>query len=330
MPAIMTMLADHAAQQLLDFNQKLDINLLDNVVNCLYHGVGPQQRMAQEVLTHLKEHPDAWTRVDTILEFSQNMNTKYYALQILETVIKTRWKILPRNQCEGIKKYVVGLIIKTSSDASNVEKEKVYIGKLNMILVQILKQEWPKHWPTFISDIVGASRTSESLCQNNMVILKLLSEEVFDFSSGQMTQVKAKHLKDSMCNEFSQIFQLCQFVMENSQNAPLVHATLETLLRFLNWIPLGYIFETKLISTLVYKFLNVPMFRNVTLKCLTEIAGVSVSQYEEQFVTLFTLTMCQLKQMLPLNTNIRLAYANGKDDEQNFIQNLSLFPLYFP
>lgn len=62
--------------------------------------------------------------------------------------------------------------------------------------VQILKQEWPKHWPTFISDIVGASRTSESLCQNNMIILKLLSEEVFDFSSGQMTQVKAKHLKD--------------------------------------------------------------------------------------------------------------------------------------
>lgn len=32
-----------------------------------------------------------------------------------------------------------------------------------------------------------------------------------------------------------------------------------------------------------------------------------------------------LVQMLPLNTNIRLAYANGKDDEQNFIQNLSLF-----
>ena len=41
----------------------------------------------------------------------------------------------------------------------------------------------------------------------------LNSEEVFDFSSGQMTQAKAKHLKDSMCSEFSQIFTLCQFVM---------------------------------------------------------------------------------------------------------------------
>ena len=30
-----------------------------------------------------------------------------------------------------------------------------------------------------------------------MIILKLLSEEVFDFSSGQMTQTKAKHLKVS-------------------------------------------------------------------------------------------------------------------------------------
>ena len=28
-----------------------------------------------------------------------------------------------------------------------------------------------------------------------------------------MTQVKAKHLKDNMCNEFSQVFQLCSFVL---------------------------------------------------------------------------------------------------------------------
>ncbi|XP_071961945.1 exportin-1-like [Antedon mediterranea] len=313
------------ASRLLDFNQKLDIALLDDVVGRMYGGEGPEQRMAQEILTSLKEHPDAWTRVDTILEFASNQETKYYGLQILETVIKTRWKVLDRAQCEGIKKYTVGLIIKLSSDATNLEKEKVYLGKLNMILVQIVKQEWPKNWPTFISDIVGASKTNESLCQNNMIILKLLSEEVFDFSSGQMTQAKAKHLKDSMCNEFSQVFQLCQLVLDNSQNAPLVGSTLETLLKFLNWIPLGYIFETKQISTLIYKFLNVPMFRNTTLKCLTEIAGINVSQYDEQFVVLFTLTMTQLKQMLPLDTNIKEAYANGRDDEQNFIQNLALF-----
>lgn len=32
-------------------------------------------------------------------------NFQYYGLQILENVIKTRWKILPRNQCEGRKMF---------------------------------------------------------------------------------------------------------------------------------------------------------------------------------------------------------------------------------
>jgi exportin-1 len=69
----------------------------------------------------------------------------------------------------------------------------------------------------------------------------------------------------------------------------------------------------------------VPLFRNVTLKALTEIAGVNVTQYDEQFVKIFSLTVAQLKQMLPLTTSIREAYKLGRDDEQNFIQNLSLF-----
>jgi len=45
------------------------------------------------------------------------------------------------------------------------------------------------------------------------LFLLCCSEEVFDFSSGQMTQTKAKHLKDSMCSEFALIFELCLFVM---------------------------------------------------------------------------------------------------------------------
>jgi exportin-1 len=41
-----------------------------------------------------------------------------------------------------------------------------------------------------------------------MIILKLLSEEIFDYSADQMTQTKIKNLKNSMCGEFSDIFQL--------------------------------------------------------------------------------------------------------------------------
>lgn len=73
------------------------------------------------------------------------------------------------------------------------------------------------------------------------------------------------------------------------------------------------------------QFLNVPIFRNITLKCLTEIAGVSVTTYDDVFVMLFVNVMRQLEQILPLDTNIREAYAAGQDQEQNFIQNLAIF-----
>lgn len=162
------------ARSLLDFSGKLDINLLDAVIDCMYCGQGAQQQIAQQILTTFKEHPEAWTRVDAILEFSKNKETKYYALQILENLIKTRWKVLPDHQCENIKKFIVALIIKTSTNPINNEIDKVYLNKLNMILVQILKQDWPKKWPGFISDICGASKKSEPLCINNMTILKLL------------------------------------------------------------------------------------------------------------------------------------------------------------
>jgi exportin-1 len=116
---------------------------------------------------------------------------------------------------------------------------------------QILKQDWPQRWPTFIKEIVASSRSSLSLCENNMVILKLLSEEIFDFSAEQMTHTKITNLKNSLCEEFSDIFQLCLEVLEKAQKTSLIRATLETLLRFLNWIPLGFIFETSIIDQLL-------------------------------------------------------------------------------
>lgn len=78
------------------------------------------------MLTTFKEHPDAWTRVDTILEFSQNQQTKYYALQILENVIKTQWKVLPRQQCEGS-----GFIFDFWSDFSMLCQFPINMGIIN-------------------------------------------------------------------------------------------------------------------------------------------------------------------------------------------------------
>lgn len=39
--------------------------------------------------------------------------------------------------------------------------------------MQILKHEWPARWRSFIPDLVSAAKTSETICENCMAILKV-------------------------------------------------------------------------------------------------------------------------------------------------------------
>lgn len=57
--------------------------------------------------------------------------------QILESLIKFRWKILPREQCQAIKTYIVGLVIKLSQTDELLQREKLVLAKLNDVLVQV-------------------------------------------------------------------------------------------------------------------------------------------------------------------------------------------------
>lgn len=200
-----------------------------------------------------------------------------------------------------------------------------------MTLVNILKMEWPHNWPTFINEIISSCHSSIPICENNMAILRLLSEEVFDYSQDQMTSTKTKELKQTMAEEFTAIYQLCSEILTTASQATLIKATLETLLRFLNWIPLGFIFETppsgmSLIETLRSRFLEVPEFRNITLKCLTEIAGLHVdAAYNDKLVAMFTETLTAISKIIPLSVDLKTIYASSNGKDQEFVQNLALF-----
>ncbi|KAK5099839.1 Karyopherin transporter [Lithohypha guttulata] len=301
---------------------------LDNTVKAFQEGKGDVQKQAQQQLNEFKQNPDAWLMVDKILQEAQYMPTKYLGLQVLDDVVNTRWKILPRDQCLGIRNFVINQILEASTTEESLKANRVFVNKLDLTLVTILKQEWPQHWPNFINEIITSCHSSLSVCENNMTILRLLSEEVFDFSAEQLTSSKAKSLKQSMCHEFSNIFSLCNEVLTTANSIPLVKATLETLLRFLNWIPLGFIFETTLIDTLITRFLEVDHFRNVTLKCLTEIGSLQLGQqrqYDEKLVQMFTETLTVVARTIPVDSNFRELYAKSRSSEQEYILNLAIF-----
>ncbi|KAL2492946.1 Protein EXPORTIN 1A [Abeliophyllum distichum] len=293
-----------AAEKLRDLSQAIDVALLDATVAAFY-GTGSQEERtaADHILRELQTNPDMWLQVVHILHNAQILNTKFFALQVLEGVIKYRWNALPVAQRDGMKNYISDVIVKLSTDEISFRQERLYVNKLNVILVQILKHEWPGRWQSFIPDLVAAAKTSETI---------LLSEEVFDFSRGELTQQKIKELKQSLNREFQLIHELCAYVLSASQRAELIRATLATLHAFLSWIPLGYIFESPLLETLL-KLFPVLAYRNLTLQCLTEVAALSFGYFYN------------MQPFSPPSTNFPEAYGNGNSEEQAFIQNLALF-----
>lgn len=53
------------------------------------------------------------------------------------------------------------------------------------------------------------------------------------------------------------------------------------------------------------QFLEAPEFRNVTLRCLSEIAGLNVGpEYDPKFVILFAMVMTSVNRMIPPSTGM--------------------------
>jgi len=320
-------------EKVLDFGSPLDVSLLDRIMAAAARtGTEQEFQQAHKVLAKFQEHPQAWTRASVILESSQRSDAKFFALKLLEDMIKYRWKSLAPQERDGIKNYTIQAVLKLSQSDGSLKNQKFIISKLNLVLIQILKQEWPQNWGSFIQDLVDASRKSETVCENNMLIFKLLSEEVFDFSEGEMTQAKTKKLKETYNRDFFLVYQLCEYVLKASNRHSLLYCTLDALSRFLTWIPLGYVFETSMVELLIVKFFpsSVPEFRNLAIQCLSEISNLQVdAAHDPQFERMFIGVMEQLVKMMPVQTNFAEVYEKGGDVDREFVSNLAVFFVNF-
>lgn len=266
------------------------VKLLDHVVTMMYQGgLEPQRKTADEALKALRQQPNAWRAVDTIITHSEEPNTKFFALQILKETINTKWKVLPEQERAGIKEYIVNMTIKFSADEQLAASHRHFVTKLNETLVEVVKQEWPHSWESFIPDICASSKNNQALCENNMKILCILSEELFEFGKGKLQSAKLQQLKTQLNNQLAPVFELCSFVLGNSIGTPgsvkpsLVEATLKTLSRYLSWIPVGYIFETTLLPMLIQHFWDPYEYRLECINCMYEIASLEVPSVAQQY-----------------------------------------------
>ncbi|CAL9731491.1 exportin-1 [Monosporozyma unispora] len=323
---------------ILQFDKPLDIPLLDQVVNTFYSGQGEQQQLAGEVLTQFQSHPKAWMQADRILEFSTHIQSKFIALSILEQLITTKWNSLPQEQRVGILNFIIGMILTLSkAESRNAQRTNELIQKADLILVQILKKDWND---TFIRDLINSSYVSNSICSNNLYILRLMSEEIFDDELGQesLTQAKRFKLRKSLSQDFEQILLLCYNIlsgtnMEEPKTLPLCKSTLTTLNKYLDWIPIKYIFDSNIIPILIDQYLIQSQTRSITLKCLTTIVNFhentdSIVNFQELIIQYFQSILSIVNNNILSTTstlNLNEIYIQSTSEDQLFLQDWEIF-----
>eukprot|EP01036_Dinobryon_divergens_P010935 gene10935-14688_t len=81
-----------AAAHIMDLSQPFDAKLLDELVSIAMDGSNIHRAAANDFLVRMKDHPEMWKRV-------------------LGEAVNTRWKIIPLEQREGVRNFVVAKIV---------------------------------------------------------------------------------------------------------------------------------------------------------------------------------------------------------------------------
>lgn len=237
---------------------------------------------AMKLLEELKTKPEFWLMTDGILTSAQNVETKVFCLMAIQDGVRSKWTILPDNQRTGVKNFIVDFLYK-AVQAGGGPQQRLVLNKANSILVEIIKKEWNQGWTSAISDLVKSSFQGQEICENNFLILKELSEEVFDFSKNTMTSQEVTALKGRFASDFQSVYEACDFVLKgylkdkSKVRLSLLKACMDTLLAFLSWMPLVYIFLTDLIEGILVPLMADKRVYLQALKCLEEIIEMDFS-----------------------------------------------------
>lgn len=328
-------------ESLLNNNNQLDLNKLDTLVSVFYNGKGQEQIDAGNILTLFQENLNSWQFTDMILQNSNLIQTKFIALSILDNLINTRWNILPTDQQTGIRDFIIGMILSLCNDSSNtasalpqnnsqdVKLQKELVKKADLTLVQIIKKNWSS---TLINELIESSKSSNSICENNLHILKLIAEEIFDYSEDKLTRARKHSLRKSLTIEFEKIFRFCIDLLSTSNNKILQTNTIETVLRYINWLPFQFIYDSQLLHLLTNIYILWDSTRLSSIKCLIEIANIQLNEYTEDKYKKITVNYFRdvinlvNNNIFPLNTqNINEFYETTTVENQNFLEDWAIF-----
>ncbi|XP_069810527.1 exportin-5 isoform X2 [Dendropsophus ebraccatus] len=190
-----------------------------------------------------------------LAEKSQSPFIRHFGLQVLEHVVKFRWNNMERDEKLLLKNSVMGLM--AAGVRPILEEEGHIKDVLARIVVEMIKREWPQHWPNMLTELEGLIKHGEVQTELVMFILLRLAEDVVTFQA--LPAQRRRDIQTTMNQNMEQLFsfmlsilgdavhQYQQLKSNTSQKdkrqglCRVALAALNTLAGYIDWVSINHI-----------------------------------------------------------------------------------------
>ncbi|KAG0440038.1 Protein EXPORTIN 1A [Dictyocoela muelleri] len=255
---------------ILNFNEPFDITEFDFLVLDALSPNSPTKTQSEQILMQFKESPSSIQHIDTILRRSKQKESILFSLMILDESVKTRWLSFPDEQRKTIKNYIINLIM------SSCGGDQIVLKKLNHILIQIIKKEWPDKWPTFIDEIISASQSDIKVCSNTLDILRLLNDQINSENAElneTLTTVKKIKISRHLQQDNPKIINFIQVILQSEAKDQLLKPALKCLNSMIKEIDETFLFNSEIIELILFHISQAPVD---VFECLFEISRFKI------------------------------------------------------
>ena len=315
--------------QILNTSTPFDQNkllILEQIINIFYAPqTSPQDRqLANKLLDQFQKLDISFQYCEFILTNTQSNNTRVLALNIYESFIKEKWNLLDNDSKLNLRNFLVGLLIKFVLDKNFYENKANHflINKLNIVIVIIAKNEWTTTWPNFISELCSSSKSDPNLCENNMKLLILLSEEINVFWKNSLTAKKAYELREKMSKEFIEVFNLCQLIINNSNSVSknLLIKAIQLFAEYMNWFPINMALNQEIMKKTLLNFKELGSCRTETMKCLGNLFGIKMKNLSQNEINNYRNLLIQMYQTFIQIMDTQIVKDKNFVDQYKYIQ----------
>ncbi|CAJ1067387.1 exportin-5 [Xyrichtys novacula] len=180
---------------------------------------------------------------------------RHFGLQILEHVIKFRWNNMQQQEKVQLKECAMQLL--ANGTHSILEEVSHIKDVLSRITVEMIKREWPQHWPDMLKEMEALTSQGEAQTELVMLILLRLAEDVITFQT--LPTQRRRDIQQTLTQNMESIFGFMMAILQANvkeyrrlkelpghelqarAHCRVAVATLNTLAGYIDWVSLVHI-----------------------------------------------------------------------------------------